>query len=276
MKSINSRFFLVGAPRSGTTLLQSFLAAHSRINSFPETHFFIRIAGTDKSLIKYKIPFFNNLRYCRLKKKIGLGRCRLKCLKMRCLVKLFVHDLDCLTILKKKQVWIEKTPAHLHCIDLIQNNINNVRFIHIIRNGKDVVASLFKATNDYPLEWGGRKRSVEECVERWNLDVKLSEEYLIDNERHFIIKYEELVNNPEQELTKLFKWMKIDFEFDILDKYSIAASEIIGKDEKWKNNNFDRRIRKVSDTFETVFSLEQKEYINKNLHKSKFYSEKRI
>ena len=38
--SIQQRLFLVGCPRSGTTLLQSFLAAHSEIYSFPESHFF--------------------------------------------------------------------------------------------------------------------------------------------------------------------------------------------------------------------------------------------
>ena len=37
---IKDRIFIVGCPRSGTTLLQSLLAAHPQIHSFPETHFF--------------------------------------------------------------------------------------------------------------------------------------------------------------------------------------------------------------------------------------------
>lgn len=39
-ESVKQRFFLVGCPRSGTTLLQSLLAAHPEIISFPESHFF--------------------------------------------------------------------------------------------------------------------------------------------------------------------------------------------------------------------------------------------
>ena len=35
-----SRAFIVSCPRSGTTLLQSLLAAHSDIHSFPESNFF--------------------------------------------------------------------------------------------------------------------------------------------------------------------------------------------------------------------------------------------
>ncbi len=37
------RIFLVGTPRSGTTLYQSIMAAHSQILSLPETHFFLNL-----------------------------------------------------------------------------------------------------------------------------------------------------------------------------------------------------------------------------------------
>ena len=39
---IERRIFIVGVPRSGTTLLQSLLAAHSELTSFTESHFFSR------------------------------------------------------------------------------------------------------------------------------------------------------------------------------------------------------------------------------------------
>ena len=37
------RIFIVGVARSGTTLLQSMLASHPEIHSFPETHFFVKL-----------------------------------------------------------------------------------------------------------------------------------------------------------------------------------------------------------------------------------------
>ncbi|MEQ8960988.1 MAG: sulfotransferase [Coleofasciculus sp. C2-GNP5-27] len=40
IRTLKERIFLVGCPRSGTTLLQSLLAAHPQIASFPESHFF--------------------------------------------------------------------------------------------------------------------------------------------------------------------------------------------------------------------------------------------
>ena len=39
---IEQRIFVVGAPRSGTTLVQGLLAAHSSLTSFTESHFFSR------------------------------------------------------------------------------------------------------------------------------------------------------------------------------------------------------------------------------------------
>ena len=37
---VEGRIFLVGVPRSGTTLLQALLAAHEQVTSFTESHFF--------------------------------------------------------------------------------------------------------------------------------------------------------------------------------------------------------------------------------------------
>ena len=44
-RAIAGRLFVVGCPRSGTTLLQSFLAAHPAVRSFPETAVFGRLLG---------------------------------------------------------------------------------------------------------------------------------------------------------------------------------------------------------------------------------------
>src|SRR5271167_4804558 len=44
---IAGRLFVVGCPRSGTTLLQSLLAAHPSVHSFPETAVFGRLLKTN-------------------------------------------------------------------------------------------------------------------------------------------------------------------------------------------------------------------------------------
>lgn len=68
---IEGRFFIVGFPRSGTTLLQSLLAAHPQIASFPESYFFpnavekkgLRILGISSLKAKENLQkFLNNIK----------------------------------------------------------------------------------------------------------------------------------------------------------------------------------------------------------------------
>ena len=38
--------------------------------------------------------------------------------------------------------WVEKTPANLYAVDVIERWVPGARFVHIVREGADVVASL--------------------------------------------------------------------------------------------------------------------------------------
>lgn len=270
MIAIKNRFFLVGAPRSGTTLLQSFLAAHSQINSFPETHFFSRIANKQGKL-RYKLPFARNYRYCKLKNKIALGACTWKCITLGCVVRLFIRDLDGLALTNFRTNWLEKTPEHLHHVNAIQNCVDNVRFIHMVRNAKDVVASFFKVTKQYPLEWGGRPRSVKECVTVWNNDLALTEKYSTNTRLHYVLRYEDLTKNTELELRKLCEWMGIRFETNIVADFHKAAPTLILAEEKWKDKNLTNKIQNSSSGFENIFTIAQQEYIHNNIIKNKYY-----
>ncbi|MCB1121339.1 MAG: sulfotransferase [Verrucomicrobiae bacterium] len=73
---IEKRIFLVGCPRSGTTLFQRILASHPQIRSFPETHFFTYYCGR---ALKRLPQFYRNYEPRRLKefKELLKYRCRL-------------------------------------------------------------------------------------------------------------------------------------------------------------------------------------------------------
>ena len=69
---IKERIFLVGCPRSGTTLLQSLLAANSKVLSFPETHFFGHLFYSRKLLSILGIANWRaRLRWVQFLKEIG-------------------------------------------------------------------------------------------------------------------------------------------------------------------------------------------------------------
>ena len=124
---IGRRLFLVGCPRSGTTLLQSMLAAHPRIASFPETHFFERVSPRFASVGMASPKRRDRRRLLQFLSEVGHPE--MECLIPRYAVTLrrsvgaFVEVLDALTLAQGGTVWVEKTPGHLHCIHLVEAHI---------------------------------------------------------------------------------------------------------------------------------------------------------
>ena len=55
----------------------------------------------------------------------------------------FVSVLDLLTQKQAKTCWIEKTPSHVQRINCIEKLVSAAKFVHIVRDGEDVVASLY-------------------------------------------------------------------------------------------------------------------------------------
>lgn len=270
------RVFLVGCPRSGTTLLQSLVAAHSKIASFPETHvfenlvkirkkwLFLRIMGLSNSKSREKLfEFFKLINY----------RPSVKLLKIRTLISrqvglTFLQALDEKTVALGKNIWLEKTPGNLKCIDYIQDLAKDVKFIHIVRSGSDVVASQFEASLKYPKEWRHRN-TIEKCVKSWNSDITISMSYR-DEKNHMIVRYENLIEDTEGVMRNVFSFIGVEFEEEILLGYAASASNVILPSEKWKSNVGDLIQGQGSEKFRKVFTDREQEYILEKLKKVSF------
>ena len=53
-----------------------------------------------------------------------------------------------------KTIWLEKSPDHLRYIDQIEKLVDEAKFIHILRNGFDNIASIYDLAGKYPETWG--------------------------------------------------------------------------------------------------------------------------
>lgn len=268
MDVVKSRIFLVGCPRSGTTLLQSLLAAHPQVISVPETHFFKHLS--------FKNEFWN-----RTLGRLGIisrrGRGRLKALlchieqedKKHYLpnlgllksqyVRSFIQILDNFAKEQNKNIWIEKTPGHLRHIDYITKVIPDAKFIHIVRRGEDVVASLYEATNRYPEQWG-RAFGIDECITNWNKSVQISQCYL-HQPNHMLVKYEDLVNNPRIVLEELCDFIDIEFDESMLQNHSSAAESLVLASEPWKVCVYQPISKNGSNKFLKLFDEQERKYI---------------
>jgi hypothetical protein len=261
------RIFLVGCARSGTTLLQSMLAAHPQIASFPESQFFMHL----------------NPRYEPRRRALGLASQRARPELEKYLheigqekmlqrlsrfaffpsqyTKTFLEILDTLTAEQGKSLWVEKSPPHLHHIDFIEKLIPEAKFIHILRNGADVVASLYDATHKYPKSaWGNKPWSIDECIYLWlkGTQSSLSHQH---KPNHILVKYEHLVEDPQSVLTELCRFIGVAFNEKMLREYSVAAKGVILKREPWKASVLNKIQNANSTKFYELFDEEQRQYI---------------
>ncbi len=241
---VRKRIFVVGCPRSGTTLLQAILASHPRITSFPETHFLPRVvpqAGWRRHLGLPSPGAGRELR--RLAADSGAAETLLgpyPALLLRQVLARFVRILDQVALNRGAEYWLEKTPRHLAYTDLIERYVPEVRIVHIIRDPLPTVASLLHVTAQYPEEWDGR-RAIEQCIERWIADVRLSMR-LSFRQNHVILRYEDLVTNPTWVIRELCRKMDIPFVENMLRDFGTTARSLIRKDEPWKKELYSGKI----------------------------------
>lgn len=153
--------------------------------------------------------------------------------------------------------WVEKTPRHLHYIDLIDRSAPDLHFIHIIREGKDVVASLYEVSNKHPEHWYGAK-SIDECINRWISDVEKSKRYL-DHPRHEFVRYETLAQQPEAALKRMTEFLELPYHPDMIQSHREEAGRIIEDKESWKEANVAGRGK--VDKFKRNFSTDEQKYI---------------
>ena len=260
----STQVFIVGCVRSGTTYLQSFLSAHPDIFTFHEAHFFNQIKEGNFSREHIQIlqeaaqEFFKeDPEYRKIFEK--------KFITIRGIVNKFIYSIDQMANSYGKKIWVEKTPSNLHNIEVITDFLPDAKFIHIIRNGKDVVASHYETSKEYPEIWGSA-RSIETCVNRWNKDVNLSLKYM-NKKNHFILKYSDLINDMKNQIVNITNFIGIPFSDDMIIKRAESVKRIVKPDENWKNDVFIDNFSSKVNKFDFLFNEEEKSYIENNLLK---------
>lgn len=217
------RLFLVGAPRSGTTILQSLIAAHPLVTSFPETKFF-HYSFTDG--LSQKLPDrLYNFFHKEINRPELLGNAPdLRPPLMSDRVKWFIEVLDGLAIEQKNDIWVEKTPEHVGFIPDILRYLPEAKFIHLVRHPLDVVASIRAATKTPLLNilWGG-EWTLEFCVKRWNDAVLIDYAYSHQPNQHLVVRYEDLLRDKTALLSKCCHFIGIEFDHEMLTNYKAEA-----------------------------------------------------
>lgn len=215
------RIFLVGAPRSGTTILQSLLAAHPEVISFPESKFFHYLLYDKfaENLPSRMEAFFKD-EIKRPELLQGFDDSQTVAAK----VSWFVGILDGLAAEQNKTIWLEKTPEHIYFIEDIERFLPDAKFIHILRNSMDCIASMYEATRDFNELWGGGW-DLDRCIDRWKYAVLTSYKYL-NKSNHILVKYEDLVDNKKLVLEDICNFLEIEYDAGMLINYKEIAAKL--------------------------------------------------
>jgi hypothetical protein len=267
---IKTRIFLVSCPRSGTTLLQSLLAAHPEVASFPESHLFQNLWMYRWSRLFGLASFRGREQLNWFLREIDQEKLQQQLPKnarfIRQYGKVLQAALDNATQAQGKSIWLEKSPEHVCYIRYIEASVADAKFIHLIRNGSDVVASLYDVTRKYrqPDVWGDEPWELDKCIHHWVRSIQLGRPYY-HKPNHILVRYEKLVENPESILRELCDFIETSFNPIMLEDYGKTAEKVILKNEAWKASVAQPINNANSTKFYQLFTQEQQQYILNNL-----------
>ncbi len=214
--------FVVGMNRSGTTLLRMMLDAHPDLTIPPETHFvpdLIKAAREDDATPESALAAMKSAREWGdfgFSDEEMLARLRaLDEIKPGPAVRTFY---DAYTEQQGKPRWGEKTPTYVQKMKLIQRALPETRFVHVIRDGRDVALSVLDRTV--------RDLTAADIARRWQKKITKARE---DSPklRHYIeIRYEDLILETEPTLRRVCEFIELPWDDALLTYHERSADRL--------------------------------------------------
>jgi hypothetical protein len=119
--------------------------------------------------------------------------------------------------------WAESTPLHLLYLPLIKKVIPDALVVHIIRDGRDVTASLHRIGWIRPLPWD-RSRAFLVPAIFWRWIVSKGRRYGKALGGDYLeIHYEDLVQNPRETLAHIGKFIEHDLDYDRIQQVALGS-----------------------------------------------------
>ncbi len=225
------RCFVVGCPRSGTTLLSVMLDRHSQLAMTPETSFYIEIAprlGDPR-----RPPLHEILAGWSRLPELGLepGDVVRRCGGRESPGEVLAAILELYAQRRGKPYCGEKTPGHWGKLDDLMADFPAAKIFFIIRDGRDVALSITELpwwSDDLAAAaalWLGAAEKARAAIAR-------------DPARVTAVRYEDLVRSPAAVLARLMDFIGLSFEPRQLDA-GVASPVVLARSLPWKGRALD-------------------------------------
>jgi len=226
MKSPNPYLFIVGYPRSGTTLLQRIVDAHPAVTITPETHWVPRFYRARRGLTpdgfvtaEIVLHLLSHHRF----KQLGLLQQELE--------ELARSPVDYATFVtavyerygqhQGKPLVGDKTPGYVRFMPLLHGLWPGARFVHIVRDGRDVCLSVMdwdKASKDAGRFATWRDDPVVTTALWWGWTVRAGRQAgaALPSQLYREVVYEALVTDPESTTRSVCEFLDLPYDGGML------------------------------------------------------------
>lgn len=221
--------FVLGCPRSGTTVLYHMLLSAGGF----------AVYRAESNIFNLLSPRFGGLRSRSSREKCLRAWMQSKLFRVSGLTSEEIHDKlvdncrsagDCLRIfmeeLARKQGverWADCTPDHLLYVREIKREIPEALVIHIIRDGRDVALSFARQGWSHPLPWDRDQRlGVAALYWSWIVGEGRKHGFAL-GEDYLEVRYENVVENPRELLKQVSGFIDQDLDYNRIQQVGIGS-----------------------------------------------------
>lgn len=236
-----SEVFILGVGRSGTTLLRAIMNAHRQVAVAPEAKF---VADMLKITRRYqnKNTFDSQKFVADLSRSEYFAYWHIDEQELSSCVEYATSIQNAFELLyqlygtkQNKHFVLDKSPNNVLEIKLIKKAWPNARFIHIIRDGRDVAISSLQA--------GWQIKSLQDSIANWAIRIGRCERSLslLQKNDYIEVYYEDLLRDPKAVVTSICDWIGIEYEPTMLEH---PSGKNIGFMETVKNPHIHKNLSK--------------------------------
>lgn len=231
-------FFVLGAQRSGTTMLRLMLNNHPRLAVPHETvfitQFFRRLQEYgDLTQAQNQRRLLDDIAAHTLVVRGGLITDKEAILARgpRSYAELINAIMTCYAEAQGKARWGDKTPYYTPDMDILHAIFPKAKFVQILRDGRDVALSQRK------IEWCSTNsfRLAQDWTWKTTLCHKVGR--VLGPDHYLEIRYEDLVRDPQAVLTQVCGFLGEDYDEQMLHYHETAKNVVPGESLKWHQNS---------------------------------------